>query len=1088
MQGTYNTGCLNTIVLASVQTGLSDIMPQNILRKIKWMLFSYPLRAIAIILFLGSSFMTSHAQDTILIKGIILSEASRPLANISISIEGSTQMPVETNETGEFTLTSTSGSDWITISPADKYKMKRVYLNNRTELKIFLTPNDLSSGNDVINILSQQVAKRNIITAYSELNTRDIHHSDAMTVDQYMQGRVSGMNVVNRSGMPSSGAMTNLRGVNSINSSTQPLYIVDGIPLMSHGIFGSNLDGFDYNPLLAINPFDISKTTIIKDPSITAAYGSKGSNGLVFIETLDPSVTQTTIELDLRSGFSLSPSNLIPQLNGEQHKTLMSEVLFSSGKFEEDILKDYPSLFLTPADDRYIDYQHNTNWQKLIFNDSYFTNMNIKVKGGDEIARYGLSFGYNDRKGIIKNTGYQGYNLRFVSRLNIFTWLKMNAGVSLNYSLSSLKEAATVKETSPILTSLAKSPLLNPFQYDINGKMLTALSEVDDIGVSNPLATIQNYEATNGNYNFISTVDFESKIAKNLTAVSKFSLSYNVLKELIFMPNHGMEHYYNMEAINVSKSTNNDLRTFYNNTYLSFRRTIGKDHVISSSTGINIQTNKFELDWGLTKNAHPNDQYRTLADGQNNQREIGGDNRVWNWMSYYENFFYSFKDRYLFTGSLSLDGSSRVGANAANTLKIGNSPFGFFYSGGLAWRISSESFLKNVSWLEDLKIRVSAGKTGNDDIGESSATNYYQAIKFRETVGLFPALLPNDKLTYETVNQVNTGLDLSVLGNRITISFDKYQSKTNNMLIFSPVEAYLGYDVRIENSGKMENKGLEFSTFIRVIDGETFKWDIQGNLSTVKNNVTEIKGGQLITAIQGAEIINIVGSPANSFFGYIFKGVYSTNEEALAANLVNDKDMRYQAGDAIYADISGPGGTPDGVINKYDKTIIGSSMPDIFGGLTNAFSFKRLTLSATLQFISGNEVFNYLRYQNEQMTGLQNQSSTVLNRWQYEGQQTDIPRALWKDPIGNSSFSSRWIEDGSYFRIKNISLSYMIPEHFLAFRNAEFYVSANNILTVSKYLGYDPESSFSFSQIQQGVDYGQCPQARQFIAGVKFGL
>lgn len=1031
---------------------------------------------------------TLVAQDTTYIKGVIYSGSEKPLANISISIEGSSEQPIVTTETGEFTLLSTSGSDWIIISPADKYKMKRVYLNNRIELSIHLTPNDVAGGDDPISVLSQNVSRRNMVAAYSELEIKNIHHSSAISVDQYMQGRISGVNVVNRSGMPSSGAITNLRGVNSINAGTQPLYIVDGIPLLNHGVFNSNLEGFAYNPLLGINPFDISKTTIIKDPSITAAYGSKGSNGIVLIETLDPSVTQTTIELDLRSGFSLSPSNLIPQLNGDQHKTLMNEVLFSSGAYEEDIQKAFPSLFLTPADERYIDFQHNTNWQKQVFDDSYFTNMNIKVKGGDEIARYGLSFGYRDGKGIIRNTGYKGYNLRFVSRLNIFTWLKMNAGVSLNYSLSALKEAATVQQTSPILTSLAKSPLLNPFQYDSNGKELTTLAEVNDIGVSNPLATIKNYNATNGNYNFISTLDFESKINKNLTAVTKFSISYNVLKEQIFMPNHGMEHYYNNEAINVSKSTNNDLKTFFNNTYINYKKSFGKNHLVSSSTGVNVQTNRFELDWGLTKNAHPNDQYQTIGDGQNNQREIGGDNRIWNWISYYENFIYSFKDKYLFTGSLSLDGSSRVGDVADNTLKIGNNRFGFFYSGGVAWRVSSENFLKNVSWLEDLKIRFSSGKTGNDDIGESSATNYYQAIKFRETVGLFPALLPNPNLTYETVKQINTGMDIAILGNRVGFSIDVFQSTTDNMLIFSPVESYLGYDLRIENAGQMKNKGVELSGFLRVLDGEQFKWDIQANLSTINNEVTEIKGDQLVSSIAGAEIVNKIGSPANSFYGYIFKGVYSTNAEAIAANLVNDKYSHYQAGDAIYEDISGPNGTPDHVINNYDKTIIGSSLPDLFGGLTNAFSFKKFTLSATLQFVSGNDVFNYLRYKNEQMTGLQNQSSTVLNRWQYEGQETSVPRALWNDPIGNSAFSTRWIENGSYLRVKNISLSYTIPEHFLAFRNAEFYVSANNILTLSKYLGYDPEFAFSFSQINQGVDYGQCPQPRQFIAGVKFGL
>ncbi|MBE0654202.1 MAG: hypothetical protein IH594_10420 [Bacteroidales bacterium] len=549
-----------------------------------------------------------------------------------------------------------------------------------------------------------------------------------------------------------------------------------------------------------------------------------------------------------------------------------------------------------------------------------------------------------------------------------------------------------------------------------------------------------------------------------------------------------MEHYYNMEAINVSKSTNNDLQTFYNNTYISYRKSIGKDHQISSGTGVNIQTNQLQLDWGLTKNAHPNDQYTTIMDGKDNLREIGGDNRIWTWISFYENFFYSYKDRYLLTGSVSLDGSSRIGDNALNTLQIGGSPFGFFYSGGMAWRISGENFLKNLSWLEDLKVRLSMGKTGNDDIGESSATNYYQAVRYRTTVGLFPALLPNDRLTYETVNQVNTGLDISLLGNRVNFSLDVFQSKIENLLIFSPVEAYLGYDVRIENSGEMENKGWEFNTFIRILDLQLFKWDIQADLSGFDNEVTAIKGGSLVTEIQGAEMVNKIGSPANSFYGFVFNGVYSTDAEANEANLVNDKYVRYRAGDAIYEDLSGPNGIPDGVINNFDKTTIGSAMPDFFGGITNAFTYKRLKLSMTLQFVSGNEVFNYLRYMNEKMTGLENQSTSTLNRWQYDGQKTEVPRALWGDPVGNTAFSTRWIEDGSYLRVKNIALSYTIREQFLTFRDAEFYISANNIFTSSRYLGYDPEFSYSFSHIHQGIDYGQSPQARQFIAGIKFGL
>lgn len=1039
-------------------------------------------------LLLSCLFGVLPAQDTLEVKGIVRNPLHEPVANASVSVAGSLRMPVVTNDSGEFTLTASPNSDWIIVAAAGTYKPKKVFLNGKANPVIVLTPLDLASGDDPVSVLSEPIVRRNIVPAYSELPVKNMHHTPILTVDQYLQGRVTGVNAVNRSGMPGSGAYVTIRGLKSINTSSQPLYVVDGIQVTPHGLFGSNLEGFSYNPLLELNPFDVTKTVVIKDPAVTAAYGTKASNGVVLIETLDPSVTQTTIELDLRSGLSLAPPRYIPQMDAHQHKTLMQEVLFSSGKPEEVIREDYPSLYLTPEDDRFIDYQHNTNWQELIFHNTFFNNLNLNVKGGDEIARYGLSFGLINNRGTIKTTSFTGYNLRFVSRLNIFAWLKMDAGVSLNYNTAHLKEAASVKETSPIMTSLAKSPMLNPYKYDILGNRLTTLAEVDELGTSNPLATIQNYDAKNTNYSFISSLGFKASFNRDLSFNTKFNLVYNVMKEQIFMPNHGMEHYYNLEAINVAKATNNDLKSFFNNTYLSYNKTLGTDHVFSSVTGMNLQTNKFENDWGLTKNAHENDQYRNLQDGLANLREIGGQNRAWNWLSFYESVNYAYRDKYLVTATVSLDGSSRLGDQAAGALFLNDIPFGLFYAGGVAWRVSNESFLKNFSWLEELKLRLSAGKSGNDDIGESSATNYYQAAKFRETVGFFPALLPNTGLTFESVVQYNAGVDISLLGNRISFTGDLYRSNTDDMLIFKPVNAYFGYDVRMENAGTMKNSGWELGLFARIKDNGTFRWDIQANLSASRNEITGIDGDKLVTPVTGAEIVNMVGAPANSFYGYVYEGVFADASEATAAMLVNDRGIAFHAGDARFKDLSGPAGTPDGVINGYDKTAIGSSMPSLTGGLTTSLTYGKFTLNMALQFVRGNEVFNYLRYKNERMTGLENQSRVVLNRWQYDGQATDIPRALWNDPVGNSSFSTRWIEDGSYARLKNLSLSYKIPDKFLTFRYAEFYVSVNNLITLTRYLGYDPEFSYSFSSLTQGIDYGLMPQARQFMAGIKVGL
>lgn len=1053
----------------------------------KYIFIKKRIVSIAVMGLLLSTCIISNAQELIQVNGVVRSIEKTPVANASVSIEGSFDLPVLTNEAGEFSLKTTSENAWLMISSTGAFHDKRINLNGRRTLIVTLSPRDIASGDNPIRVLDQVMRSKEVVASLHEVNLNNNEHATATSIDQFFQGRVPGMNVVNRSGDPGSGAVVSIHGFNSINANNQPLYVIDGVPMAAQGLFESNLSGYSYNPLISVNNFDISKAIVVKDPTITATYGSKASNGLIFIETLDPSATQTSIEIDYRNGFTLIPEKEIPLLNASQHRTLISEILFSSNLLEEDIVEFYPNLFLEEQDARFIDYQHNTNWQELIFDNALFTNFNLNVKGGDGIARYGLSFGYTDSEGVIRNTNYQGYNLRFVSMLNIFTWLRMDAGVTLNYSFSDMIESAAVKQTSPILTSLSKSPMLNPYQYDLDGRELfEQLSEVDELGVSNPLGTIENFSAANSNYNFTSTLGLTADLAKDILLKSNFSINYNVLKEAIFMPNKGMEMYYDDEAINVAKLSNNSLNSFYNNTYLSVNKVFG-DHKLVSSTGMNLQVNNFQYDWGLTKNAHQNDEYRMIQDGQNNLREIGGSNRDWNWLSFYEYVNYSFRNKYLLTASLSLDGSSRVGENAANTIDLGV-PFGLFYAGGVAWRVSNESFMKNVNWVDDLKIRFTYGKSGNDDIGESSATNFYRAIKFRETVGLYPGSVTNDALTYETVTKLIAGVDFATAGNRFSLSLDFFKSTTDDMLIFSPINSYLGYSLRMENNGSMENTGFDLGAFYRVIQKGSFKWDLAASISSSTNEITAIKGDMLSYALLGGERVNMVGEAANSFYGYLYEGVYSTQVEADEAGMVNDRGVPYQAGDAIFRDISGPNGVPDSVINSYDKTVIGNSLPQYYGGLSTTLTYGRFALNVAVQFSYGNKIFNYVRYQNERMATLDNQSASVLNRWQYDGHITDIPRAQYSDLIGNSDFSDRWIEDGSYARLKHISLSYTIPDKFLAFRNAELYVSVNNLLTLSRYLGYYPEFAFSYSQMHQGIDYGLTPQSVQFMAGIKIGL
>jgi hypothetical protein len=550
------------------------------------------------------------AQDSLVVRGVILSGVNEPIPNVAVSIEGSREMPAITGDDGRYEVKVPEGSTWMTISPATRYKRKRVYIDNRSQIDVVLTTQDLVAGDDILTVFSQPMSKKNIVSSYTDLDLKGINKTPYISIDQYMQGRVTGMNLVSQSGTPGAGMSANMRGINSINANNQPLFIIDGMPMQQQGMFGSVIEGYVYNPVSGVNPLDISKLTVFNDPVYTAAYGSKASNGLVVIETLDPTATETSFEVDLRRGFSMTPDRYMTQLDSSQHRTLANEILYSSGLTEEVLQDRYLSLFLTPREDDFINYRHNTQWQDLIFGNGSFTNFNVKVKGGDEIASYGLSLGFYDNQGIIKNTDYNGLNLRFVSRVNVFRWLKMNASVSFNTSSSNLKESAKVKETNPILAALGKSTMLSPYAYDNDSvrKLTKILANVEDLGGSNPLAIIQKLEADNKNYHFISNIGFEATINKDLILNTNFGVTYNALKEKIFMPNAGMESYYNKEAHNVIKAATNTLNSFYNHTYLRYNKVFNNDHQLVSTTGMNLQVNEFQYDWGLTKNANENDQ------------------------------------------------------------------------------------------------------------------------------------------------------------------------------------------------------------------------------------------------------------------------------------------------------------------------------------------------------------------------------------------------------------------------------------------------------------------------------------------------
>ncbi|MFC2087223.1 SusC/RagA family TonB-linked outer membrane protein [Bacteroidota bacterium] len=1030
------------------------------------------------------------SQDSLsfVVRGQIVAGKNKPLQDVSVSIEGSDAEPVLSSENGTFRITAPSGNEWLIITPIGNYKSKRVFLNNRTELTISLSEKDMQSGYDDLQVINRVESRRDIITSFTDINLNEEERKNIVSIDQVFQGKVPGMFTSHNSGMPGQGTVKFLRGFNSMNTSNAPLVIIDGMPLEEPGLFESNIEGSSYNPLSSIDPSDISSVLILKDPIITSLYGTKATNGVVYIQTLRAKSTETSIKFAFQSGLNILSHEFIPQLNDEQYKTLANEILVSSPVKEEDFEEDFPGLFINDDDKEYYRYVYNTDWQKLVYNDAVMYDAYVSVEGGSNIATYGLSVGYHDQGGIFKNTGFNRFNVRFTGDLNVFSWFNMKVNSNLSNSNAFLKEAAVSAPTSPIISSLAKPPIMDPYQHEEKGNKLNILDEIDELGTSNPLAVAENCRGEYTNYRFVSSIQGRADITNTLNFNTLFGINFNTLKEFAYMPNKGMELYLEGEAQNISQFTNNYLFSFYNDNFLNFARNFNAIHKFSTSLGLRLYTNTLQVDFGEAKNLPENDEYFSLQSGQSNLKGISGDNAKWNWLSMYNQISYKFNDKYILNTGLSSDFSTKTGDDAETAFKISNRPFGFFYSLGAGWRISDEIFLKDVNGLDNLMFRISYGITGNDDIGTFNALNYYTTNRYRETGGLIPGALPNKTLKYEKSNQFIAGFDLSLWGNRTNFTVNRYVKTTEDLLIYEPLVVYTGHEFKTTNLGTVRNKGLEFSFFQRIVDGEHFKWDFSSVITTIKNEVTDLKGKEVIIPFEGGEFVTREGDPINSFYGYQFEGVFSTFAEADAASLVNSKNIPYGPGDAIYKDISGPENRPDSVIDEYDKVNLGSPIPEVFGSVTNHFRYKRWSLDVMLYFVYGNEVFNYVRYMNERMVDFSNQSSNVLKRWQREGDITDVPRAFWKDPVGNTDFSSRWIEDGSYLRLKNITLGYTIPEQVLVFKYVDIYVTATNLVTLHTYLGYEPEFSYSYNPMEQGIDYGLMPNYRQFLFGIKFGL
>ncbi len=1016
--------------------------------------------------------VTGTIRDAATGKGIVGARIS--LANVSAAI---------TDGNGAFKLNVPTYYEEVIVT-AEGYNNKPISLLGRKQVDVSLLDDGYNSFQDAVTGPLATAPMRNSTAAMSRLQLNGVWSKPMETLDALLQGQVAGLNSIRRSGTPGVGANLFLRGYNSLFGTNKPLVIVDGM-IYDVNDYGQSIIANNYtNPFALINVQDIDNVTVLKDAA--SIYGAKGANGAIIITTSRAAQQATHIDFGAYVTYNQQPSSL-PVMNADQFRVYLAGMLQSKGMSTSAINAMPFMIDDTTGNPDYYRYHSNTNWQDKVMNSSLTNNYFLKVTGGDNIATYALSMGYAKAAGTVRTTDFNRYNTRFNAEFNFSKRFTGAANLSFSYNEQQLKDQGISDKTAPLYLALTKAPFM--LDKEVNDKGVTSpnLADVDILGKSNPAALISNMQAFNKYYRFNGSFRFNYAISKTLNASTLFGVTYDKVRENIFIPRKGVENDTLSNAIVDSRlgSQVKRLFAFYTDTRLEYSKTVKRYHQFTSRLGLRYQHSDAEQDFALGFNSATDDLV-SVQNGLNALRQVGGGIGEWNWMNTYFNAEYAYKSKIFLAFNAGVDGSSRFGKAGSNGVVINGNRFAVLPSASLAWLLSSENFMAD-SKIDLLKLRLSWSMTGNDDIGNYSTRQAYMSQNLLGMQGLVRNGIPNPALQWETSAKYNLGVDLATWNERLTFTADLFHSRTNNMLVYENITGAAGFNTILTNNGSMQNTGVEASVGVRLINKKNLQWDISGNIATVRNKVNHVPGGNFLTEYAGATLLTQGSRPAGVFYGYITNGVFSTAEEARIANLkIKNADGSYRAfgaGDIHFSDVNG-----DNIIDEKDRRVLGSPMPEYYGGFSSKLTYHRFQLEALFTYAGGNKIFNYLRYRLESASSIDNQLSSVVNRWRAEGQVTNMPKATYGDPMGNSRFSDRWIEDGSYLRLRHASLSYAMPVKEGFIRNATVYITGTNLLTFTKYMGYDPEFSASPSLYGQGIDTGLDPIFRSATLGVKLGF
>ena len=1019
----------------------------------------------------------------IVISGTVTDAATRqPLRAISVTYQDFSA--AITDSAGHFTLQVPNTHSTIVLQ-GEGYQVKEVALKGQRTVTAALYEDSYTSFYDaaVLPYGTQPVSRSPY--ALTSVQTTNNWDRTTETPDAFLQGKVAGLNAIRRSGTPASGANLFLRGISSLYATTQPLVVIDGVIYDIEDYGGSLISNNYTNPLAYVDIKDIDNITVIKDGSST--YGTKGANGVILITTSRARELGTKIDLAVYGGINFAPKSL-PLLNGSQYRTYLSDLLQSSGMTTAQI-QAYPYMNDDPSNPNYFRYHNNTDWQKQVLKNSSLKNYYLKVTGGDNIAKYALSLGVLTNAGVLDKTTVSRYNTRFNADLNLSRKMTATTNLSFTYNDQDLKDQGLASKTNPLYVALVKSPLIGVNEVSSTGNVSPVITDADTFNVSNPLALINTMQGYNKNYRFVGSIGFNYAFSKTWNASTITAVTVDKVRESLFVPRKGVVDDTLENGIVAESrlgSQTKRLISIYNDTRVSYDQTFGRVHHLSGRLGLRFLQPKTEQDIVLGANS-ATDQLRSVGNGVAALRRTGGDIGKYRWLNTYFGADYSLHDKYFVTFNMAVDGSSRFGKNVSNALHLNGNSFAVMPSVAGAWLISAESFMAGNRVAELLKLRASYGLSGNDDIGNFAAKQVYISQNFLGTQGLVRGNFGNDALQWESVKKLNLGLDAALFNERLNITLDVYQNKTSKMLVNEALPTIAGMSYALTNSGAMKTTGAEASVTGRIINKTSFKWDVGFTVAKYNSSIEALPGSSILTDYAGGTIISSVGHGPNLFYGYKADGVYASDAEAAAQGLsvvkADGTPVPFKGGDVRFADLNG-----DKIIDAADRQIIGDPNPDLFGSVNTRVEWKRFVLDAFFTFSQGGDVYNYTRRQLESQSNYNNQTTAVINRWRANGQVTDVPRTSFGDPTGNSRFSNRWIEDGSYFRLRAATLSYSLPIKTGFLRYASLYLTGNNLFTLTKYLGYDPEVSSTTSALGQGVDLTLEPQFRSVQAGLRFGL